>query len=639
MKSKDEKEYKESVKAKVLLLKEYFLMNLLNKKDIIEFINEKWLLIILPLIYVIIMITPLIDLIAFIPDYLNISNVNPQDYFGIIIGAIASIFGIVMAVVLLSVEVFKERISKDVYINPLENQLIRNSIYTSISLIGISFLGYIQIESFTTSKSTSIGYYIGLIFIFYIYSVFPVLRTIIGKSSRIKSNVDLVNNLSLNSFQNVSRQRFKNNLVEDDTLKILKKELDSYILSNNVTAYNKINADIISKALAFISDGKNRQQCDIIIGGVIWLWRENSKTAIRTSDSHYFETLWGYISDIYLYFADKKAPLLHLQDLHLFIYLDFFKLHEKLGNSIPITNAMDSIEVSFKSNLINNCPKQENLKRLARMFEEDWQYEPSSIDDSIQWDNINNLLGLMSKVQDCTINIGSKDLFEESIRRHQDICSDIYYEDYPIGNYQKRFIIWKELTSSFYSSRKALESGLYENTFDCFKIPKKLIVDLIERNYVQEKDLRVIISSYADYIILAFKEGKLSTDSFIGTLDEFCMIGIYCLKHYQNNLLAKKTVNYIIKVLKSLKEFSEKDLESINPNDYLNLKGKVKHFINVAIDMDGFDPERKPVNKWQKLLDDFQNISEEKEFSIIKWKIEKKSKNSYIQQRTEVKNK
>jgi len=415
-------------------------------------------------------------------------------------------------------------------------------------------------------------------------------------------------------------------LVEDGTLKILKKELDSYILSSNVTAYQKINDDIISKALALISDGQSRQQCDIVIGGVIWIWRENSKTAIRTSDNHYFETLWGYIRDIYLYFADKKAPLLHLQDLHLFIFLDFFKLHEKLGNSMPLTNAMDSIKVSFKSNILNNCPKQENLKRLARMFEEDGQYEPSSMDDSIQWDKINELIGYMSKVQDCAINIGSKDLFEESIRRHQHMCSDIYYEDYPIGNYQKRFILWKELTSSFYSSRKALESGLYENTFDCFRIPKNLIVDLIERNYVSEKDIRVIISSYADYIILAFKEGKLSTDSHFGTLNEFCLIGIHCLKHYNKNPLAKKTVSYIIKVLKNLKELAEKDLTSTNTNDYLNLKGKIKHFISVATDIDGFDPEKKPVRKWQKLVDNFQNVSEDKEFGIIKWKIEEKSK-------------
>jgi hypothetical protein len=620
------KEPEKGVKSRGILLKEYFISNLFNKEIITDFISEKWLLIILPLIYVLIMATPLIEWLAFIPDYLNISSISSRDYFGIIIGAIASIFGIVMAVVLLSVEFFKERISKDTYENPLENQLIRNSIYTSISLIGISFLGYIQIESFVTSKYISIGYYIGLIFVFYIYSVFPVLKAIIGKSSRIKSNVDLINSISLSSFQNVSRQRFRDNLDEDDTLKILKKELDSYILSGNVIAYQKINDDIISKALSIISDGKNRQQCDIVIGGVIWLWRENSKTAIRANDNHYFETLWRYISDIYLYFADKKAPLLHLQDLNLFIYLDFFKLHEKLGSTIPLTNAMDSIEVSFKSNLINNCPKQENVNRLARMFEEDGYYEPSSIDDSIQWDQINSIIGFMSKVQDCAITMGSKDLFEESLRRHQYLCSDIYYEDFPIGNYQKRFIIWKELTSSFYSSRKALENGFYENTFDCFRIPKTLIVDLIERNYVEEKDLRVIISNYADYMILAFKEGKLSTDSLIGTLNEFCLIGIHCLKNYHKNPLAKKTVSYIIKVLKNLKELAEKDLTSIYPNDYLNLKGKIKHFISVATDMDGFDPEKKPVKKWQKLLDNFQNISEEKEFSIIKWKIEKKSK-------------
>ena len=36
--------------------------------------------------------------------------------------------------------------------------------------------------------------------------------------------------------------------------------------------------------------------------------------------------------------------------------------------------------------------------------------------------------------------------------------------------------------------------------------------------------------------------------------------------------------------------------------------------------------KKKPVKKWRKLVDNFQKVSEDKEFGIIKWKIKEKSK-------------
>lgn len=595
----------------------------LSKKEISEFLKEKWMLIALPLVYLIISFTPIIEKFAFIPDFLNLELINPQDYFGLIIGAIASIFGIVMAVVLLTVEFFKERLNKNTHTNPLENQLIRNSIYTSISLIGISFVAYLQIDSFNNSKHISLGYYIGVIFISYIYSVYPVLKTIIGKSSRIKANIDLVNTIKLSSFQNVSRQRFQNNLVIDDTLKNLKKELDSYILSNNVSAYQKINDDIVTKALSLISDGQSRNQCDTIIGGLIWLWRENSKAAIRAGDAHYFETLWGYVRDTYVYFANKKAPLLHLNDLHLFIYLDFLKLHVKLGNSMPLTVALNCIEVSFKSNLLKNCPKQEHLPELIQMYE-GGEYDFEAFDNSLEWEQINDIIGLINKIQETAISLSDKDLFETCQRRLHNICSDLYSVDFGIGEYQKAYIFWQELTSSFYISSKALESGLYQTTSNCFNIPKFILRRRIELDDIFEKDARIVISSLADYLIIAFKNGKLSTDGHFSTLNDFCLIGIHLVKKYKTNRIAKNTVDYIMDVLKHLKSLAEKDIESITSKHYLAIKNKVKHFINVAANIDGFEADKKPVKKWQNLFDDFNEVSENKDFRIVKWKIKNK---------------
>jgi heme/copper-type cytochrome/quinol oxidase subunit 2 len=584
----------------------------------ISSIKKKWLLIVTPLIYAIISLTPISEKYAFLPDWINLSKVDPKEYFGLIIGAIASIFGIVMAVVLITVEFFKERLNNNTFYNPLDKQIIRNSIYSSISLIALSFIAYVNIESFNSSANLTIGYFLGLIFLFYIYSVYPVLKNIIGESSRIKGNIELVSKINLNSYKTVSRYRYQNPEQSNDYLIILKKEIDDYILKNDVSAYEKINEDILSTSLSFIAEGQDRENCDIIVSGLVWLWEENCKTAIRANDSNFFDLLWNYIRDLYVHFAKEKAPLLHLQDLNLFISVTFFKLHIKLGNSMPLITALNCVEISFKANLKNNCPKQEDLKELVRMYE-GGEFIETGFYDSTQWDAINSIISLFYKIQQTAISLSDKNVFEDSIRWHQGICSDLYNKNFDIGNYQKGYIFRLQLTSSFYSSSLALESGLYPNTRDCFRIPRFLFDRIIEKNEVDEKDMRAVMSQLADYLIVAFKNKKLTMDVYFGTLNDYCRTGIVLLKHYHTNKIAKKTVKFTIKFLCHLKTIAEEDLAAVNPNDYLAIKNKIKHFIDVAIDYDGFNENEKSVKKWREIYDNFKEVSEIRDFGIIKW--------------------
>ncbi|MDR7694820.1 hypothetical protein D1000_05360 [Riemerella anatipestifer] len=67
--------------------------------------------IIFALVNLLITFLPL-ECITFMPDIFDFSKLDSQDYFGLIIGAVSSIFGIMMAVIILSVEFFKERLTK-----------------------------------------------------------------------------------------------------------------------------------------------------------------------------------------------------------------------------------------------------------------------------------------------------------------------------------------------------------------------------------------------------------------------------------------------------------------------------------------------------------------------------------------------
>ncbi|MBD0780118.1 hypothetical protein HPE56_20155 [Maribacter sp. ANRC-HE7] len=591
----------------------------MNKKAIKIWLKKRYVAFIPPVIYLIISFTGLAEQVAFVPDYLNLSKSNPSDYFGLVIGAIASILGILMAVVLLSVEFSKEKLVGNVNINPLDNHLIKNSLYNSVNLIGLSFLAYIEVTSFDTESNLTIGYFIGIYFMFYIFSVYPVIKEIIGKTSRIKENLELVNSLNLTAFKSVSRYRFQSGTVADDTLNKLQKEIDEYILTNKITSYEKINTQILGKVFTELGKGHDRDKCDIILGALTWIWRENAKTAVRVNDTNYFELVWNSVRDIYLYFAKYKIPLLHLQEIDLFVGFEFMKIQTSHNISLPFMTAIDNIELSFLANLYNNCPEENLLKDLNRLYDKNETIE-HSIDLELQWDAIKNIIRILHKIQEAAIQLSDKDLFESSTRKIESICTNLFWQQNNVGIKQKSFLTWRTLVSSFYHSSEALKSGLYKNTLDSFHIPGTFIRDLIKNEEVDIRDVKVIITNLANYIIDAQKDGTLFVGQGYGTLVDFCGIGIHSLKYYQENKKARKSINYIIRVLQNLKKNIEKNHLPMEREVYLHLESRFKHFVKVAVDHDGFLENENPVKKWNKIIKTFKKVPEVEEREVVKWK-------------------
>lgn len=591
----------------------------MNKETIKIWLKKRYVAFIPPIIYLIISFTGLAEHVAFVPDYLNLSKSNPSDYFGLVVGAIASILGILMAVVLLSVEFSKEKLVGNVNINPLDNHLIKNSLNNSVNLIGLSFIAYIEVTSFDTASNLTIGYFIGMYFMFYIFSVYPVIKEIIGKTSRIKENIELVNSLNLSAFKSVSRYRFQSGTASDDTLNKLKKEIDEYILTNKIASYEKINTQILGKVFTELGNGHDRNKCDIILGALIWLWRENAKTAVRVNDTNYFELIWDSVRDIYLHFANNKIPLLHLQEIELFVGFEFIKIQTSYKISLPLMTAIENIELSFLANLYNNCPEENLLKDLNRLYDKSETIE-HSVDLELQWNAIRDIIRVLHKIQEAAIQLSDKDLFESSTRKIESICADLFWRQNNVGIKQKSFLTWRTLVSSFYHSSEALKSGLYKNTLDCFHIPETFIRDLIKNEEVDIRDVKVIITSLANYIIEAQKEGMLFVGQGYGTLVDFCMIGIHSLKDYHENNKARKTINYIIRVLKNLKNIIEKNHLPMEREVYLHLESRFKHFVNVAIKHEGFSENENPVKKWNKIIETFKKVPDVEEHEIVKWR-------------------
>lgn len=189
-----------------------------------------------------------------------------------------------------------------------------------------------------------------------------------------------------------------------------------------------------------------------------------------------------------------------------------------------------------------------------------------------------------------------------------------------MGQYQKGYLTWQTLTKNYYYSSIALGKGLYKDTLYCYKVHKHLIERIIEKEFLKEEDIRVILKNLGNDLFEALKNKKLHSDYDFGTFADFCRIGIHSIKKYNGSNLNKNVVDYFINFFKHLKSFIEKDGIENYPNEYNNVKRAISHFIDVAITYDGMKGDEKPVNEWKEILNDFKEIPKETPLNID-WEI------------------
>ncbi|MDV3560369.1 hypothetical protein CMU69_12555 [Elizabethkingia anophelis] len=575
---------------------------------IIDYIKKNGLILSVCVVYAAIALLPLrwMDKIAFMPDFLVFSKLDSQDYFGLIIGAISSIFGVMMAVIILSVEFFKEKLNENIFKSPLENRNVQNTIFLSVGIISISFVSYLLIDKFDNSKHITLGYYIASLFVLYIYSVFPFFKNIIDNSSQIRRVLKEVNTLTLEDFIEVSRYR-SGSRDYDAKYRRLKKDIDVYILENKADSYEAINNAILEKGKELINDGSDRDHCDIVLGGMAWLWRENCKTAIRVNDSQYFDNVWNAINSIYTYFADHKIGLLHLQQIEFFISFDLKHLYKHSKNTISLGNALHVIEEAFNENIKKNCPNQNDINRLVDLYE-NTRTTQGNVPATFTWEGIVRIISFIWDIQDIAIELKDKDLFEECHERIYSICSNIINEFNNLGEYQKGYLIRRIITTDHFKSSIALDEELYRNTYGCYEIHKGIIERVIEDNNLSEKDIESILKNLGILLLKALKDKVLFSNYEYGTFYDFYGIGVNSIKRYNESVIDKNIVDYFINFIRKSKCFIESDGIENHFLTYIDMQKALDHSIYVAVNIDNLKEEESPVREWKVLLNSFQNI-------------------------------
>lgn len=329
------------------------------------FLAKWWVLLVLIFTY------SLLRYISFsvVPDILEISSLKASDYFNVVIGATASIFGILIAVVLLTFELIKNSLFRKAEANIFNNPIVTNFVSLGIITIVLSFISYVTIQKFDNPVDLTIGYFIGYIFVIFLFSIYPFMKGLLYSTSGLKSCRKLIASLSIKDFDVVDFDTNSVSLLEDSRTPLyqIRSELISMVRENDFQGYNMVLGWLNSKVIELQADGMNRYQMAKIQKGLILVWKGANLEAKRVGNHQYFDSIWESILSLYVEAIAQKHPYLHYQEID-FYQRDFiaFLSRNSLGDNLA-TGAKILSNV-FRFSLESNCPRQEKLYDLYKFF-------------------------------------------------------------------------------------------------------------------------------------------------------------------------------------------------------------------------------------------------------------------------------
>lgn len=584
------------------------------KAKVIEFLKKNYLLLFIPVSISLIKLIGISTTITFVNDFLNLEEKEPKDFFMLILGSVASLFGILIAFVILSVEHSKERLVNNTQVNILNNPKLRNYIEFSISLLIGCFIAYFTINDFHNSTNLTLGYLLGFLFIVFLIRLYPFLTELINKSSRIGDNLIHAKAVDLNAFANISRYKnfMTEEISENNSLLELGAEIDNYILKNDVQSYQAIYIQIIENACNEIGDGTDRETTSIVIDAVLTLWKGNAKTAIRVSDSNFYDLFWEIIiKKIYLHFSKMKIDLLHSQEISSFLILSMPSFYKRLGDGISLDIATDSLEESLYLNLKQNFGFAEG--------ESETEEFNGDFNGGLHWDYVVNIFRDLVRLQEIALLINDKIAFENINDRINTITTNILYKFDNLGKNQKSELIWKAQLLSFWISENSIEESLYPDSLKPFDHSDHFMEQIIKGQFLETKTIRLLVTSLGNTYKRLLIKKQLHTDYYYGTLHDFKSIGLSSVKRYNDTQLDKNVVDYFKCYFLELKTIMEsKGIENFK-KEYIDVKAHIDHFVRT---IEFHKPDTDLLVEWVKLQERFPLVENETVTNSC-WKSEK----------------
>lgn len=547
-----------------------------------------------------------------IPDFLNFRLVSPSNFYSLILGTTASVFGILVTVVLLAFQLLRKISLRQREENIVYNPNVTGFISLASFIIIFSAFAFIQTPTFETTASLTQAYFMLILFVAFILLLFPLSIFILNEIDTLKKARKGIAQLQLSHFAEMDRAKYEEgNFSSKEITKPLFKiryEIVTAIRELDNVDLTIILEDLNEKSIELIGDGQYRKETDIVLSGLTNVWKHCHHEALRSNNLEYYSLIWDCILKQYENAANKKIPLLHTQQLSFYIW-EYTNYLTRNKGADSLIAGISFLSDSFRVNLLNNCPDQEQISDLINLFEKKNVFFNQN--ENLQWDGITGILYHLKALHSSALSIPDKELYTSVTRELVQLLTEIIEGRIPnIKVYQEAYLVREIVSHLLYNSSLALEQGLCKDT-DTYKFEGYTIAKIIinERFYTKH-----ILRELSDFLIKSQRAGYLSTWP---TINNWGAIPRHTSKYYKQNATVRKATAYIFETLKTMKNEIETHQWPGQVKNHKEIKKQIEALYRTLIE-DGI-PES-DLTEINKTIESFKKETTGiPDFSIVKW--------------------
>ena len=537
-------------------------------KEMIKFFNLKIIIAILIVFFLL-----LLPINIYIPNYFGISDTQASNILSVIIGSLASILGVLIAVIVVAFNILRKYYNFYAFRTFFKNKRLGEFITFYLLTITIAFLALIGISNPLKPHIINILYFAIFLFIVSLWILFPYSSAIISSTQSKDQIKKIVNKIDMDI---VRIYKIKSDImpsfslvgIEENPIFVL-NELGIRSLNDNDWLTSIYILDVCEKKLFDLLDnhlqehGNDREKSferGNIITVFLLIVKPIAYHAIKKQNESVLRNVLGFIENLHYFCAQNQMAWYEVEDLNNFIKN---LLKEALSAELDTIPYMGFLMVNriLKVHLENNVPLENEVFTLqywkAKDTGEEWVHnnEKEDPDKGVQWKQVSTkYIAIIQETAKNCVELNNEEILNQAIVSLLNIIRSVI--GMSLGDYQKYDVVknccWgiNDLIS-IKSASNLHSSYFYLNYY-------KMTIEKAIKTSTEKIYERILFSYMYSFRALA-RNGKLNSFE----LNELGVLGIEFARKKDENILYEKSLVLIINLLDKLREMIE---EQINDN-------------------------------------------------------------------------
>ncbi len=329
----------------------------------------------------------------------NVLNIDDpsiiSNILSILIGSLASILGIIIAIFLVSFQILRQNYSYHALHKLFETEEVKFLFYLFICTILTSLFTLLTLKRTLTITGYNLFYFTNLLFIFCLLVLFPALRNFLDITRSNRNLLKMIRSITysdIHGFAGFYQKKYLADKIEKNPIYILYEIATSSINNNDLVTLKLILLETTNKFTEIIKSKKENYNTKEIVRGFDFIVGNMALQAIKNNSESILARIMFKVKEMHLVYAKNK-----------FSSMDLIEINSRIRNILlkTIENKMDNnaehnfsiLEDILINQLRYNVPKENELSASLNVVKKEKNEKGESLDNlniNFEWSYVSN---------------------------------------------------------------------------------------------------------------------------------------------------------------------------------------------------------------------------------------------------------